>query len=315
MRYSTTDVNSVLASCIDMTEIIKSHPELLKIKSLASHHKVILLQSDNQDIIDLVVKNLDANDTYAIVTSMGKAFLKKYKLELTKDHIEKLDNRSYASLLKTDIKKYYVEQKWKDLPNYAREEIFLIDPEYFFKNNLDMPKITRSILYQLKASVVESYIPEEKIASAPTEYLFWNKMITYKPEIFKPMFIRCMKTMSNATEIRSIFYSHPDLVKMLKTTDIENCKLSLKQWVLLFNTIVSQESKRANRGRGKAKPSVFDGWTFDPTFVSDMELGLTLEMLNGKSKVSKQFQNAMSFLKTLKTIEENEDEDEAEAVE
>lgn len=79
--------------------------------------------------------------------------------------------------------------------------------------------------------------------------------------------------------------------------------------------MVSHAKEVESRKHRKNKlVNVFDGWKPTQEFIDGLELDLNIEMLNGKSKVTKQFQNARQFLKdladgTLSLIEEDEDED------
>ena len=300
----------ILVQALNVPEILKNYPELVNLKSLRSDQKVALLREDDENLTKFILdSNLSSQDFFHIIWEMPKAFSKKHGIVLTLEHVKSLDHHKYSILLKSDFEKYFMPDKWEKIPTYLQTEIFLKEYEYFFKNKVPYPKLTKNTLRSISASAVNRYFSESDIEKLSVDYNFWQKLISYKPDIYKPMFVRLMKKVSNATELRGIFWSNPDLIKMVKISDLEKTKLSLKQWVLLFNSIVGNEADKVKRSRGK-KPhvNIFDGWSFDQGFVADMELSLTLEMLNGKSKVTKQFTNAMEFLKTLKIMDEKEDE-------
>lgn len=303
-----------LLQAIDLRVIIDKHPELINLKKLALGQKMSLLTEDNQTLTKLILSStiLTAKEKLYIVCEFSKKFCKDNNIFLTKSDIDLLGDSDYGRLLDKDFGNYFIPEKWKKMSAFRKGDIFIKNAEYFFKNKIDYPGLTKFQLSRLCPSLIDQYFTEEQIKKVKPNSTFWIRMIRYDPIKYEPMFIRCLKIMPTSTDIREVFYSYRKLIKVLKITDIENTKLSLKQWVLLFKNIVSSETKETRRTpRGKKScDSIFNNWQFDSKFVEEMELGLTLEMLDGKSKASKQFQNAMTFLKTLNPDIEEENETE-----
>ncbi len=172
--------------------------------------------------------------------------------------------------------------------NYILEdqsEIFLTQPQWVLDNIPEPPKFT-SILLSSVAHRSPKFIDDHfaDFKNLKTTERFWSAMIKFNPVKYKKVFLKSTHTMTTKTEVRSVFHRHPSLIKELVPNTLLDFKLSGKELVILINTVM------------KDQPKAFVGWKMSDDLSSALQLDLTAEMLNGKSKMSNRFQSTMKKL-------------------
>ena len=152
-------------------------------------------------------------------------------------------------------------------------------------------------LARRKPSFVDSFVTD--LSGYTTTMDFWRYMFKFNKNKYEPLFFKHTNTLTTKTEVRGLIRAHPRLIKDLTPDYTIDSKLTVKEWILLCNTVMND-----NRNQ-----KIFDGWEFPPDLQEAFKIDLTMEMLNGKSKLSKRFQTAMN--KVLKKPEEVIDEDQS----
>jgi len=287
------NLNDVLTKILDINKLFTEHPEYFSLNNLMLDEKVVLINSNPEVYFDTLVKNLHPSEKlYLLKNITNKIYLKK--LEFSDEEIKKLNKSDLGLLVKTNVKKYLKVDIYNKMSNAAKVEIFLIDKNWVMNNIKEIPKLSEGNITELARQDPE-FIDKNisDFSKYSTTHRFWNYMIKHDGK-YRKIFLSYADTISTKTEVRSIVYSHPTIIKELDQNNIITAKLTCKEWIYLINDVM------------ESKPLVFKDWQFSDDLAEVLKLDLTSEMLTGKSKLSTRFQNLMK--KFFKKPEEAEDE-------
>ena len=275
------EIPEILAKTIDMDVLVKKHPELFDFKKLDKEEKVALINHQPKFFFDKIYPLVDnVSEKVYFMTHLKSVYRKK--IELTDDEIKSVPLSSYPSLLKVDFEKYIRVEKFNALGKMVQGKIFVNQPEWVLTNASDPPKLTRETLDTLSAknpAFIEKYVMSNIEKYSLSEF-FWTRMIKYNSK-YEDVFLHNTDLCCSKTDVRAVFWSHPLLVKKVTKEMLLDSKLTCKEWILLVDQILKACSKQ------------FTGWEFSDELKDTIRLDLTAEMLTGKSKLSKRFQNAM----------------------
>src|SRR5690606_21802795 len=82
--------------------------------------------------------------------------------------------------------------------------------------------------------MVDKYVTD--FSDVATTVGFWRSMIKHDPK-YKSIFLRNTKSLITKTDVRGVIRSFPGLIKELDEEIIANSKLTVKEWVLLCDSI------------------------------------------------------------------------------
>lgn len=290
-------LQEVLKKCVDLDVLYQSHPELFDFTDLSLTEKMQLLMHDAKTFYDKVIgKGFSPSDKVSILLKVKNKFIQS-RIIIDEDDIDKMSLNAYARLLESDYSRYIRIEKFKKINNYDRVEWFLKEPQWFIDNlpndvqSFTMERLTR-ISYN-KASFIDSYITD--FSHYSTSDIFWINMIKYDSK-YLDIFLENTKTLITKTDVRQVCRQFPQILKNITPENIEDSKLTKKEWVLLSREII------------KKNPKVLKGWEFSDEMKESFKHDLMVEMLNGKSKVTKPFTRAMDAVINDKEIEKEEDD-------
>lgn len=283
----------ILKKIIKLDEVVKIHPELFDFSKLDIEDKAKLLDSNTKFYIDKIpVHNLPLRDkAYLLLRVKSKAFQKT--VTMTVEEVHKLLPQQYLDFLKRDFKQYITKEKFEGLSRYQQGEIFTMEPEWVIENIEKTPKLTSDKLEEI-ATKNPAFIDKHIIdySEFSTSYHFWIKMMKYNKK-YEETFLKNTNSCITTADVRNVCRNKPELIKKLDKDILANSKLTCKQWVLLCNEIMGNNEK------------LFESWEFSDDLIDIFKLDLMAEMLTGKSKLSKRFQNAVKYI-----FEKEEDETE-----
>lgn len=273
-----TNIHGILAKALDLQAVVKKYPELFNLNKLGVYDKCQLLKYDADTYGSKLnfSKFTPGDKLYALTTAPSAA--EKFVVMTDKD-INKLGPHEYNDLLELNFTKYIRKEKFEELTRNFQNNIFVKHPEWVIKHISKPPKLTQAALTNLsnaKPKFVDEYVT--KISDYTTDSLFWINMIKYNSE-YKEIFLDNTKTLVTATDVREVIRAYPSIVKSLTLDHVSTSKLTCKEWVLLINSVSANKELK--------------NWNMPKDMAELFKMELTVEMLSGKSKVSKVFQNKM----------------------
>lgn len=284
-------ITNILSRAINLELLIQTHPEMFDIASLDIEDRTRLLQEKPKIFASLVLPTITSPKEKSMVLMNVSHKSIKNSVELTDEELEKLDNDSYFFLLLNQFKKYIRLDLFVRLSAKRKSALTLTHPKWVFENVVPLPKITSDDLLGLSRSspgLVDTYVKD--FSDYATTAGFWKNMIKFDAK-YRLIFLKNTKSLITKTDVRSIIRTYPSLVKDLNEEIIANSKLTVKEWVLLCDSI------------SKHKDLV--GWEFSDEMKEIFKLDSLADLLSGKAKLSKRFSNAMASV--LSTEEEEED--------
>ncbi len=288
------DITEILVKGINLEALIKDNPELFNLRNFTVHDKIGLLETDPKYFSTLFdVTTFSPGEKVLTLLSLKKTSVTKL-IKFSEDELKRLPGYQYGNLIQKDFS-YMRAERFGDINKSDQSEIFLSHPQWVLDNVPTPPKFT-SVLLASVAHRSPKFIDDhfEDFANLKTSYLFWNSMIKFDPAKYKILFLKNTKTMTSKTDVRSVFNYHPSLVKELTPDIMLDFKLTGKETVILINRLI------------KGKPKVFDNWKMPDDLSEALQLDLTAEMLNGKSKMSTRFQGTMKKVFKVDNEEDNE---------
>lgn len=293
---------SYLSKAINLRALLESNPELFDFKKLATYDCLQLLRNNPTKYLDHISPVITkANDKFYILVSIGKGpkFKKtRARFALSETDITNLDNGQYYSLLKSDFDQYIRKERFEEMPKSSQNEFFLAKPDYFFTKFGLLPKFTAGNLSSLCHSDIEFVDKHVTDYTSLTTYAdFWEMMIKFNRK-YEDIFLANTEGLMTKTDVRRVVKKFPRLVKKLDSSILAKSKLTVKEWVLLTNSVVS----------AKANKSLFAGWEFSNELKEVFREDLVAEVLMGKSKVTKRSQNAMDNMIKIEKVEDGPDQ-------
>jgi hypothetical protein len=272
----------ILSKTIDIEKLLVSNPKLFNFSKLEPFEKIELLRYNAKLFADKIdISEISAKDRALLIIQSDKK-VAHLEIEFTDDELRNLPGEYYVQLVKINFTKYIRKDIYDKLCQRYKRIIFSYNPKWVMTNSDKIPKMTSAILTELAYNdpkFVGEFIKDFSDISVGTE--FWRIMISHD-EAYKEIFIKNTNSCVTKTDVRSIIYLYPELIKKLDTDILANSKLTCKEWLLLADLIITRND------------DLFENWKFSDDMVETFRLDLMAEMLNGKSKLSTRFQNAMS---------------------
>lgn len=289
-------MKEILYRAVNLEQLVRTNPEVFDFSKLEINDKIKLLQKEPSFYLDKINVDISIDDKVHIITLIKNKAVQK-KFELTPIEINKIRPASYMLLLNHNFHKYITKEKFLELAKCDQQELFTIHPDWVIQN-IDKPPILTSERLQAiakrKPEFIDTHI--KNISEYSTTALFWVKMIKYDKK-YEDLFIINTKTLMSKTEVRRVCRLIPRLIKKLNADIVYDSKLTCKEWITLINTIMLDSNKE------------FENWQFPDDIIEAFKLDLTSEVLSGKSKMTKRFQNSIKGV-----FKEKVEEDQIEMV-
>jgi len=274
-------LHQILTPVLDIISLVYSQPDLFNLSGLGIDDKLTLAKDDPNFFIDkLGFDKLNIYDkSFVLLHSRNKKILNK--VSIPESDYKKLSDETYAQLLEKDFDKYISKERFDLLTNAYQNRVFLNNPEWVMLNAGEIPKLTRDNLSALadnNRAFVDTYIKE--FTGLCTDAYFWIDMIKHN-WCYASIFLKNTKYVATKTDVRVVFREYPLLIKEIDKDIIANSKLSIKEWILMMDSVIENNKDK------------FKDWNFSDDLIEIFRLDLMAELLNGKSKLSKRFQNAM----------------------
>jgi len=290
---------AVLSGLIDLGKLVSTNPELFNFASLSFHQRLDLIRCDLIKYSFLLDRDLTASEKFQILSD--KALRKLHKTyELTEDDLLSLNDYQYEELISQDFTKYIRKDKFLTLGKRTQANLFKKHPDWYITeiSATDHPKLTSDTLHSLARSnpaFVVNYIKDFSKLSTIAD--FWRLMIKFDSN-YKKIFLENTKSLINKSEVRSVFWTHPTLVKLIDEKMITNMKLSSKEILLLIDQVIKNNEK------------LFADWEVSAELKEALRFDITAELLIGTSKSSKRLTSSLNAV-----TKEKQEEDETETVE
>jgi len=274
----------ILSKVLDFKLLIKNNPELFNLTKLSIVDKTDLLNED-PNFYSTIIKTDESslNDRVYYLLNLNSKKLTN-KIKLSQVELKSLSNHNYISLLRKNFIKYALKERISNLPRFEKIEFFMKNPQWFMENKINYrPKLTMIRLESISKNnpkFIDTYITD--FSEYLTSEYFWRYMLKYNKK-YEDIFLLNTKTLDNKTSVRSIIRLHPHLIMKLNENIIQNSKLTVKEWILLISSVIS-ETKNKN---------IFKNFQFSKEIIEIFKLDLTSELLIGKSKSSKPLSHAM----------------------
>ncbi len=266
-----------------MITLLEREPSLFDFSILSYESKIGLLRADAGTFL----KHIDPAafrpaDKLRAMNDLPKTITRD--IVFTEAEIHNLRPYEYYHLLcNVSFDKYIRAPLFDKLDRQARSELYIRYPEWVIAN-ATVPKLTSCTLATIssnKPAFISKYVTD--FTGLSTTSNFWNTMICYD-RTYAGVFLKNINTCVTKTDIREVFHRNPALIRRINSDIISNSKLSAKEWLLMIRAVTTRCAKQ------------FEGWSLPAALVDDFRLDLTAEMLNGKSTLTRQFQNAAAML-------------------
>lgn len=284
-------ITDILSRVINLEALIRTNPGMFDIAGLDIREKMYLLQEKPKIFSTLVLPTITSPYEKSMVLINVSHRAIRDSIELTDEDLEKLDNDLYFFLLESQFKKYIRLDLFARLPAKRKSALTLTHPKWVLENVVPPPRLTNKVLLGLSKSnpeLVDTYVKD--FSDYATTAGFWKNMIKFDAK-YRLIFLKNTKSLITKTDVRSIIKTYPSLVKDLNEEIIANSKLTVKEWVLLCDSISEHKD--------------LAGWEFSDEMKEIFKLDSLADLLSGKAKLSKRFSNAMAGV--LSTEEEEED--------
>lgn len=288
-------VNQILSKAINLEDLFNRDPSAFNISFLPVKEKIALLKADPkkfQPHIDVTA--LNPNDKAEVVLRLRNKGIVK-QVTFTDEELAKVPLGLYGQLVQKDFS-YIRKDLYGKMLKGDQAEVFLSQPAWVMANADKPPRLTKEKLGQLayrNPGFIDVYISD--FSQYSTGDTFWRKMIEHD-EKYKEIFMRNTKTCTTKTEVRAVVWRYPELIKMLDGDILADSKLTCKEWLLFASSVMG------------SKEDLFKDWEFSDEVRELFRMDLMAELLNGKSTLTKRFQNAMKGV-FGKEEEEQENED------
>ncbi len=281
----------ILHKVINLDKLIKEQPELFYLDKLNARDKVALLNNDPTFFANKIsLDNMPFDDKVYIKRNVHKSIADK--IAITDKELAKLSPLKYGCLLIDDFK-WARPDLFKKLSSRDKQGLFIENSEWVYNNCPDdVPKLSPGVLErvtELDPKFVDKCID---FTNCSSNAHCWDNMIRHKKGKYLALFISNTNTLVTKTDVRIVCRRYPGVIKLLTPEILNNSKLSVKEWVLLCNEVMLNE------------PSEFKSWKFSQELIDIFKLDLTSELLNGKSRNSKQLTNSMGRIFSTKDLEE-----------
>lgn len=278
------DECEILSTLIDIKKLFKEKPELFDFSKLSLYQIINLLQFDWSTYSTLIdFKALDGSAKALAILNLNKNSNAYKGITLSEEELDKLSSKNYLSLIDKDFRRFIRKENYDKLSRGVKVSIFIDHPEWVIENVDKMPphlsmKELADMAYK-NPKFIKLYITD--LSNHSTNYDFWSSMIKYNKE-YKDIFLKNTKTVINKSDVRSIIDRYPDIIKMIDKDTLLNFKLTGKELILLCEDIIIRRS-----------PKIFKDWKFPDEVVEAIREDLVVELLSGKSKMTRQMKQAI----------------------
>jgi len=112
---------------------------------------------------------------------------------------------------------------------------------------------------------------------------FWVGMIDYNKR-YEDLFLQNINSCSTKTDVRLVFRTFPELIKKIDSTILTNSKLTTKEWLSIIKSIKDDNKE------------IFEHWKFSSEMSEIINQNLTVDVLKGKSSISRNLKKAKENL-------------------
>jgi len=292
------NVIEILRKTIQVKVLLETNPELFDFSELESYEKVELIQSNPKKFLKIIgIENLSLDEKVQIILNVDGRVVKNM-IVISEEDLNKMTVHRYLQLIEKDFRKYIRIEKYNNLSKTYQSRAFLADPIWVM-SNIGKPANLSSgdleILANRKPAFVDKFIIQE-VEKYTTTYDFWKYMIKYDIK-YQDIFLKSTKTVVHKTDVRNVCKLYPEMVKKIDKDTLADSKLTVKDWILLLDNIIDNNQKE------------FVGWDFSEELKEIFRLDATAELLSGKTKLSKRFENSIKFVLDSKDEVEIENED------
>lgn len=266
----------------------------LDLNRIAPQDWVTLLREDVKSFLPLL-NSLDnsLNVRVQVISEIGNYIADR--IALTTEEIPLIPRDLYTRLLEQKGLKYFNPESVEALPTRDKQSIFLSHPVDFLDKVGYIPKLSSrslDVLARNHPDFIDEHF-DEIVKDAVTDSTFWGRLIRYDKK-FKLRFLENTKTLDNKTSFRQVVRTYTDIVKLVKVEHLIDSKLTNKDWALFLNEIILTEQSD--------EQSVLKGWSLPNDILAELEMGLSSEVLSGKSTMSKRVGKSMKTIKVADPI-------------
>lgn len=273
-------VSEVLSRAIDLESLIQKQPELFDIASLDITEKMRLLSDRPKIFASIVGPTItDPIEKSLIIRNIQHKVVREI-VELSEDELAKLDSDTYFFLLSDQFKKYVRVDLFTRLPAKRKSSLTAANPKWVFENITPAPRLTSDVLAGISRthpSLIDTYVTD--FTQHATTAAFWRNMIRFNDK-YRMLFLKNTKSLITKTDVRGVIKTYPSLIKELNEEIIADSKLTVKEWVLLCDTV--------------AEAKDLAGWEFSDEMKEIFRLDSLADLLSGKAKLTRRFTNAMA---------------------
>lgn len=299
---------------LDMTshivkDIIKRHLKIDKIeidknnfnfRSLNANEWSVLLTHD-YDRFSSCISHLDKNPVVkAHIIISSKTDKVRDGVRLESHELQSLPGYLYRDLLISEgFEKYYDHDAYSSLSKSYQNDVFCHNPDKIYKIMGKFPTMSRWAFQSVSMNNPKFIVDhidslKDKLLTSDS---FWINMIKKSPGSFKKLFVEKLNTIDSKSSIRTVIREYPDILKLITVDTISEPHLTKKEWLHFIKEIISTPKTAKKLG----------DWTIPDDIMTELEFGVTTEVLSGKSTLSKQLKNSLAKLKT-KTVQDSESE-------
>lgn len=278
------DVKEILTKALNLDDLLYNHSNVFDFSRITIQDKVTLLNINYTRFCKFIdLSGLSANDKAYAATHLSLRAA-RHAITFSEDDLKKMPFDAYVSLVSIKGNEKYLRTEIYDkLLKTQKAEIFLTYPTWVVSSGYENPKLTKYNLNELSSrspGFIESYV--SNFSNLSTSDVFWKNMIKYN-EKYKKIFLENTNSCTTKTDVRSVVWAYPDIIKLIDADILQSSKLTCKEWVLLISTVMNSA----------AWEKYHKDWEFSEEVAEMFKLDLMAEMLNGKSSLSIRFQNAM----------------------
>jgi len=273
-------VNDLLGDAINLEQLFDKDPTAFNLSLLPVRKKIALLKADAKKFLPHIdVTALNPFDKAEVVLRLKNKGIVK-QITFTEEELAKVPLGLYGQMVQKDFS-YIRKDLYGKMLKGDQAEVFLSQPAWVMANADKPPRLTKEKLGQLayrNPGFIDVYISD--FSQYSTGDTFWRKMIEHD-EKYKEIFMRNTKSCTTKTEVRAVVWRYPELIKMLDGDILADSKLTCKEWLLFASSVMGSNEDK------------FKDWEFSEEVRELFRMDLMAELLNGKSTLTKRFQNAM----------------------
>ncbi len=279
-------VNDIIARILDHKKIIAQHPELVHLDKLSLDEKIELLIHPTPYSALVNINILTFNEKLSVLRGNQRRVIKK--LDFTKEELEKLKGSDLLLVLQV-IRKHLTAENFQRLSKRQKKRLLVSDPQKILAFDAsclkDLSGLTMyTLIHDHPQFVIDNMIGKYPIKEVSVSA--WSRIIA-KDKKYLQTYIesttQVRPTSATKASIRHMIRLHPVALNYLTIPIIEKSCLNFRDWIYLFARFSDNVT------------------ILDEEFVNELSQGMTLELLNGKARLTKLNKACMAKLKAIVT--------------